>query len=139
MKSVLHTFHIEAPFETVYHSLSSIEGLSNWWTKDTSGNCNIGDIITFKFGEFAMHKKVIESKVNEIVEWECLEGNPDWEDTLIKFALSENDNKVKVEFSHIGFNDNYQELPNINFTWGRFLVSLRNLCETGKGDPYIHS
>ena len=139
MKSSLHTFHIDASFETVYKALSTIEGLSNWWTKDTSGRCNTGDIITFKFGEFAMHKKVIESKENEIVEWECKEGNPHWKDTLIKFVLSKNENKVKVEFSHIGFDKTYQELPNINFSWGRYLVSLRNLCETGQGDPYQHN
>ena len=139
MKDIRHTFHIDATFDKVFNSLSTIEGLAGWWTKDTTGSCNVGDSITFTFGQFSMSKTVIQSKKNELVEWKCSGDNTDWKDTIIKFELSENDNKMKVQFSHSGFAESYTGLPHINFTWGRFMVSLRDLCEKGKGDPYIHS
>ena len=139
MKEVRHTFHIDSTFDKVFNALSTIEGLSGWWTKNTTGSCMVGDTITFTFGQFSMSKTVTKSKKNELVQWKCSGDNPDWKDTIIEFRFSENDNKVKIEFSHTGFSESYKGLPHINFTWGRFMVSLRDLCEKGEGDPYIHS
>ncbi len=138
MKAVKHTFHIDAPFARVFDSISAISGLSGWWTSDTTGSTQIGDNIIFKFGPHGtMVMKVLSCKVNELIEWECVDKDSDWEGTLIQFKLSPNDNKVRIEFIHSGFKDDYASLPNINFSWGRYLVSLRNLCETGTGTPFI--
>lgn len=137
MNSVKHTFHIDAPFARVFDSLSTISGLAGWWTSDTSGSTKVGDTIQFKFGPHgSMNMKVNTCKVNELIEWECVDKDLDWEGTIIQFKLSANDNKVRIEFVHSGFKNDYANIANINFSWGRYLVSLRNLCEKGIGEPF---
>lgn len=138
MKKITHIFHIEAPFEAVFNALTTIGGLSSWWTKDTSGDASSGGIITFKFGEMAeMQMKVLAVDTNKFVHWKNISGMPQWIDTQLSFELSENENKVRIKFSHDGFRNVEEDfLAAINFSWGRYLVSLRSYCEAGIGDPF---
>ena len=137
MQTIQHTFHIDTSFSKVFEALTTVEGLSSWWTKTTSGNPTQGGILEFKFSEYATFEmdvvKVIE---DELVEWKNISGNPAWEGTTIQFRLSENEGKVMVQFTHGAFADDYADLGNINFSWGRYLVSLRDHCENGNGDPF---
>jgi uncharacterized protein YndB with AHSA1/START domain len=137
MTSVRHTFHIDAPFETVYKNLTTINGLSGWWTNFTSGSAERDGEIVFAFGEMAkMTFKVLTTEPNKKVVWQNTEGMPTWIDSKITFNLSENDNKVKVDFIHDGFEDPKDFIAHINFSWGRFMISFRDLCEKGEGQPF---
>lgn len=137
MQSIKHTFHIDSDFDTVYNALNSIEDLSQWWTKDTVGGNELGDAIYFTFGEYATFEiQIAELVKNKLVNWKFIHGNPDWNDTFITFILSENDDKIMVQFVHEEFKDDYTAIGNINFSWGRYLSSLRDFCETGTGQPF---
>ncbi|UTW67577.1 SRPBCC domain-containing protein [bacterium SCSIO 12643] len=137
MQTLYHTFHIDSTFEKVFESLTTIDGLSGWWTKTTSGDANLNGTVFFKFAEYATFEmKVVQVQENLMVVWKSVSGNPDWEGTHIAFKLSENDNKVMVQFTHGAFSDDYSALGNINFSWGRYLESLRNYCEKGVGAPF---
>src|SRR5437870_2837931 len=95
--SIKHLFHINAPKEKVYEALTTILGLSNWWTVETSGDSSLGNEIEFKFGELGRNKmKVIALNQNESVEWECTGGPPDWIGTRLTFTLDENIDKTRV-------------------------------------------
>lgn len=50
MYCIKHLFHINASKEEVYKALTTIEGLSQWWTNQTSGNPALDGIIEFRFG-----------------------------------------------------------------------------------------
>ena len=138
MNNIHHIFHINAPFEKVFKALSISNGIGGWWTPDTSGNSIPGGILTLKFGEMAqMQLKVLELEKNKTIVWENISGMPAWIGSIIRFELSTNDNKVRINFTHSGFKSiDTDYLAAINFTWGRYLVSLRNLCEKGKGNPF---
>ena len=137
MQSIKHTFHIDTSFEKVYSALTTIEGLSGWWTTDTVGGEELGDALYFTFGEYATFEMQIALlDPNKLISWKFVNGNPDWEGTYITFVLSENDNKVMVEFVHEEFKDDYANIGNINFSWGRYLSSLRDFCEIGSGQPF---
>jgi uncharacterized protein YndB with AHSA1/START domain len=137
MQTIQHTFHIDASFKEVFSALTTIDGLSGWWTSTTSGNSEDGGTIFFKFSGFATFEmKVVQIQENMLVVWKSISGNPDWEGTHIAFKLSENEDKVMVQFTHGTFSDDYAAMGNINFSWGRYLSSLRDFCEKGKGDPF---
>ena len=36
--SIKHLFHIDASREKVFEAISTIKGLSNWWTSQTTGS-----------------------------------------------------------------------------------------------------
>tara|TARA_R110002050_G_C8962575_1_gene514668 strand:- start:16284 stop:16655 length:372 start_codon:yes stop_codon:yes gene_type:complete len=121
----------------VYQTLTTIEGLSSWWTTDTIGSTHLGDSLYFTFGEFATFEmQVALLNPNQLVSWKFLGGNPDWDGTYLTFILSENEGKTKLEFVHEEFQDDYDHIGNINFSWGQYLNSLRLYCETGKGSPF---
>lgn len=49
MVHIIHRTGIKAPLQKVYEALSTTEGISNWWTKDTSGTSQTGKTITVRF------------------------------------------------------------------------------------------
>jgi len=49
MVDIIHRVGISGSVSEVYNGLTTNEGLSQWWTSDTTGAGNVGSII--KFGE----------------------------------------------------------------------------------------
>jgi uncharacterized protein YndB with AHSA1/START domain len=137
MASIKHLFHISTPREKVYKEVSTAEGAAKWWTTATHGDDKVGGTLLVPFGVHATMKfKVKELKPNEKVVWECMDGNPDWVGTTLTFALDENEGKTRVRFEHTGWKEAGDHYANCCFSWGRYMESLRQLCQTGKGMPF---
>ena len=136
MASIKHLFHINASQEKVYDALTTIKGLSNWWTNQSTGDTDIGGVIQFRFGEFGNDMKVITLKPNEAVAWECVAGAPDWIGTKITFNLDSNEGKTRVRFEQAGWKETSDFYAACCFSWGRYMESLRQLCHTGKGEAH---
>ena len=135
--SIKHLFHIDAKKCEVFKSLTSIQGLSNWWTKDATGDSNVGGIIKFRFAENGgPDMKVVKLQNNEFVKWECVESPHGWVGHTFKFTLDENEGKTRVRFSHDGFEEQDDFYAICSFSWGRYMESLRQLCQTGKGEAF---
>ena len=45
--SIKHLLHIASSQENVFENLTTIKGLSQWWTTETSGSTELGGIIEF--------------------------------------------------------------------------------------------
>src|ERR1051326_697483 len=72
MADIKHLFHISAQREKVYEAISTVKGLSGWWTTQTSGDPTPNGILEFRFGkEWFNRMKVLKTVPNEFVEWEC--------------------------------------------------------------------
>jgi len=80
--------------------------------------------------------KVITLKKNEWVLWECMAGPEDWIGTRLTFQLSENAGKTVLRFEHAGWKNANDFFAGCTFTWGRYMESLRQLCQTGKGEAF---
>jgi uncharacterized protein YndB with AHSA1/START domain len=138
MAEIRHLFHISVPRTKVYEAVSSIDGLSKWWTKQTTGSSDVGGNMEFRFGPVFFNAfKVLEAKSSSHVKWECTDGPPDWIGTHVTFTLDENEGKTRVRFSHDGFKEVNDFFGQCNFSWGRYMESLRNLCEKGQGSPFV--
>ena len=135
--SIKHLFHINASKEKVFEALSSIKGLSGWWTATTNGDTKVGDTIQFRFGDFGgPDMKVKDVKPGESVTWECVAGPEGWVGHIFNFHLDSNDNKTRVRFEHSGWEETGDFYASCNFSWGRYMESLRQLCQTGKGEAF---
>jgi uncharacterized protein YndB with AHSA1/START domain len=135
--SIKHLFHIAAPRAKVYEAITTIQGLSGWWTRQTAGDGKAGGVLEFRFGpQYLNTMKVKELKPNESVTWECTGDAEEWIGTVFTFRLDENEGKTRVRFEQANWKNNSDFYAACNFSWGRYLVSLRNLCEKGKGDPF---
>lgn len=137
MASINHLFHINASKEKVFEALTTIKGLSNWWTNNITGDSKVGGIINFRFSGFGgPDMKVKEIKPNESVTWECVDGPEGWIGHIFTFQLDTNDNKTRVRFEQSGWKETDDFYASCNFSWGRYMESLRQLCQTGKGEAF---
>jgi uncharacterized protein YndB with AHSA1/START domain len=134
--AIKHLFHIDAPKQKVYEALTTIKGLSNWWTVQTSGDADKDGTIQFRFGDVGPDMKVTEATSNESVSWECIASPHGWVGNTLNFSLDENEGKTRVRFSHNGWAEENDFYAICSFTWGRYMESLRQYCQAGKGDPF---
>ncbi len=135
--SIKHLFHINASKQKVFEAISSINGLSNWWTIQTTGNTAVGGIIQFRFATMGgMDMKVTELKPNESVAWECVASDHGWIGNTFSIRLDENDGKTRIRFSHNGFTEQDDSYASVCFSWARYMESLRQFCQTGKGEAF---
>ena len=136
MATIKQLLHIAAPQQQVYEAISTINGIQNWWTVQTSGNDSLNGIISFRFGDIGPDFKVTELIPGEKVKWLCVAGFPDWIGTSLIFSLDQNDGKSRVRFEHADWQDDGDFYAGCAFSWGRYMESLRQYCQTGKGESF---
>jgi uncharacterized protein YndB with AHSA1/START domain len=137
MPNIRHMLHIAATRERVYEAITSVSGLSNWWTVETTGDASLGGVIKFCFnGAACTQMKVKELKPNEEVVWDCVSGFDDWVGTTLTFKLDESGGKTRLRFGHDNWRDENDFMAGCSFSWGRYMESIRQLCETGKGKAF---
>jgi len=144
MVDIVHRVGIKAPASKVYAALSSIEGLAGWWTDATTGASKVDGRIAFRFstetgeeiGGFDMN--VLELAPDRKVRWRVEAGPAEWVGTEIEFSLSRQDDFTIVMFGHRGWREEVEFMAHCSTKWATFLLSLRDLVETGKGRPAPH-
>jgi uncharacterized protein YndB with AHSA1/START domain len=139
MVNIQHNFSINASAHKVYDAITTIEGLRKWWTTDRKGDPKPEGELKFGFGtEHFNIMKVGNCQNGKSVSWECIDSDSsEWIGTHIFFTLREDENhKTHVKFEHNDWRQPTDFYGSCNYHWGQFMVSLKMLCETGKGLPY---
>ncbi len=137
MANIRHNLTIEVQARIVYDAITTQEGLAGWWTTNAIAKPEIGHINHFKFGDQYFNKmKNLKLDKPSLVSWECVDGDREWIGTQLLFELEERDNTTFLKFSHLNWADESEFFGFCSHHWGRFLDSLKSLCETGKGQPF---
>ena len=158
MKSIRHQLIIQAPKEKIYAAITTQRGLAGWWTPDTKTTAEVGSTARFTFGQgYFKEMKITKLQPFEQVEWFCVAGADEWKETTLSFNLQTGDKKDMLtahpemedqirqqkkgdQLTLVIFCHDWREytpmFAECNYTWGRFLRSLKLLCETGKGRPW---
>ncbi|MBB5790705.1 SRPBCC family protein [Jiangella mangrovi] len=138
MVDILHRIGAEsATVDDAYAALTTIDGLAGWWTEDTTAVAD--DVIRFRFtlpqGEDGFDMKVLETEPGKLVHWEVVKGPEEWLGTHIRFELAQEGDWAIVMFRHEGWKEPVPFMHHCSTKWATFLVSLKELLETGKGSP----
>jgi hypothetical protein len=72
---------------------------------------------------------------NTRVVWQVINGPAEWVGTKIRFELKQEDDFTIVLFSHEGWKEPVEFMYHCSTKWAIFLMSLKSLGETGKGQP----
>ena len=137
MVDILHRIGVTAPPDAVYTALSTVGGLSAWWTSDTSGDP--ADLLQFRFGEVGgFDMKVLDGQPATRVEWEVVDGPSEWVGTTVTFDLRQQDDWTIVLFAHSGWAEPVEFMHHCSTKWATFLMSLKASVETGTGAPHPH-
>ncbi|HEV7380890.1 MAG TPA: SRPBCC domain-containing protein [Dyadobacter sp.] len=137
MESIEQTNYIKVPVHTVYHALTTQEGLGEVWTKKLKVKAEIGFINEFDFDEEELTTmKVIDLQENKKIVWECLASDPEWVGTGISFELSERNEITVITLKHFNWRQRTEFYRSCAYNWAMFLFSLKIYCENQKGLPY---
>lgn len=79
--------------------------------------------------------KVTNLVPNKEAEWECINSIEEWIGTTISFDLEEKNGTTILRFTQCGWKEITDTFAACNYDWGRFMTSLKSLCETGTGTP----
>jgi uncharacterized protein YndB with AHSA1/START domain len=139
--AIIHRVGIRASLQKVYEAVSTINGVSGWWTEQTSGTSGVGEEIVFQFlspegeelGKIGMEVIALEPEVR--VQWKCKSGPSEWIDTNITFDLHREGDYTIVLFGHRNWAEAVEFTAHCSMKWGIFMLSLKEFVETGKGRP----
>ncbi|MEV6872258.1 SRPBCC domain-containing protein [Amycolatopsis sp. NPDC051128] len=133
---ILHRIGIRnATPEKVYEALTTLDGLSGWWTEKTVGDTELGGVLEFRFIPGGFDMKVIELDPGRLVRWEAVDGPPEWIGTTIRWDLEQRGEYTIVLFKHEGWREAVEFMHHCGTKWAIYLMSLKQLVETGEGAP----
>ncbi|MFE0647055.1 SRPBCC domain-containing protein [Streptomyces sp. NPDC059534] len=138
MLDILHRIGVTSSPAAVYAALTTVDGLASWWTEDTSGDARVGGVVRFRFLPGGFDMKVLDAQPGESVLWEVIDGPEEWIGTQVHFELKQEDDFTIVLFRHTGWKEPVEFMYHCSTKWATFLMSLKHVLETGKGEPAPH-
>ena len=144
MADIIHRVGIKAPISKVYAAVSTVEGVAGWWTKETTGVSKPGGEIDVRFlkptGEEmgSMTMEVLALEPNKKVQWRFRTGPEEWIGTDAIFDLSQDGDYTIVLFGHRNWREPVEFMAHCSMKWASFMLSLKELVETGRGRPSPH-
>ena len=136
MPDILHKVGVKSSsLNDVYKALTTLEGLSGWWTTNTQGKSDVGGVIQFRFGAGGIDMKVLELDPAKRVVWQVVDGPAEWIGTKVSFDLRQEGDWTLVFFKHQGWKEPVEFMYHCTTKWAVFLLSLKSLLESGKGSP----
>ena len=136
MADILHRIGVEhSSPQRVYDALSTLDGLSGWWAEKTTGDTDPGGVIEFRFGPGGIDMLVVELDPGRLVRWEVVGGPEEWIGTEVRFDIRRDGDWTIVLFRHEGWREPVEFMHHCSTKWATFLLSLKQLLETGTGAP----
>lgn len=136
MADILHRVGVEnSSPQRVYDALTTLDGLSGWWAEKTTGDTDPGGVIEFRFGPGGIDMKVVELDPGRLVRWEVVGGPEEWIGTEVRFDIRQDGEWTIVLFRHEGWREPVEFMSHCSTKWATYLVSLKQLLETGTGAP----
>ena len=131
--SIEHLLHINAPINKVFKAISEVENIKQWYTTVVEENAD--KTKTFKWGEMFLIVKCIEVE-NEEVRWEFIDSSMPINSLHMSYKLSENEGKTRLKLTYGKFSEKSDFFANQNFSSAKYLESLRQFCQYGKGEAF---
>ena len=141
MVDIIHRIGIKAPAAKVYEAVATTQGVAGWWTRDTTGTAGPGGRVTVRFrrkdGEEIgrMDFEMTRLEPGREVHWRILDGPQEWVGTDVTFQLSQDGDMTILVFGHRNWKEPVEFMAHCSTKWAVFLLSLRELVETGTGKP----
>jgi hypothetical protein len=130
-------------------AMKKISQVNLWWKTGCSGSVEkLNDKFTVPFGELNGDKSFVDFIVNEFVPnkkvvWKFTDCNlpwfkdkQEWNNTEVVFEISPENNKTKIDFTHIGLVPGIECYEACEKGWdGHVTKSLVSFINEGKGMP----
>jgi uncharacterized protein YndB with AHSA1/START domain len=144
MVDIIHRIGIKAPLARVYEAVATVNGVAGWWTQETTGESKLGGTVHVLFrAEDGKEKGRMSFEVQKLspdraVHWRFTAGPDEWLGTDVTFSLSQQGDQTLILFGHKNWREPVEFMAHCSMKWATFLLSLRDLVETGTGKPAPH-
>lgn len=136
MATLNHQIDIDAPAARIWELLTTRVGLQSWW----NGTVAIASGDSWRFSgdelESPVTLKVVEEEPDRELEWLCVKGDPNWENTLVFWSLEKLEQGCRVSLAHRDWRLPEAEIAAENTRWGERLVKLRAMAQPRDEMPY---
>jgi len=140
MATIRHQVLINAPVAKVYEAISTADGISTWWDKQTPSQTDQGLVMEHNPGpeHGVVQLRVVELIPNKRIEWECISKHPAsspasaWTGTHFVFELAEGAGTT-VDFSQVGYDEQSQFFESNKDAWGEVMQNLKKVVESQAG------
>ncbi|MGN6616135.1 MAG: SRPBCC family protein [Ilyomonas sp.] len=140
-KNFHRTITVNASAKEVMKKISQV---NCWWKKDFSDSAEkLNDIFTVPFGEpsfvdfkvseFVPSKKMVWKVIDCYLPW--FQNKKEWNNTEVVFQLSEENNKTKINFTHIGLVPEVECYNVCEKGWNSHINNLKQFINEGKALP----
>jgi hypothetical protein len=125
-------------------AMKKINQVNLWWAKNFSGRAEkLNDKFTVRFGETFVDFLISELVPNKKVAWKVTDCNlhwinakKEWNSTEVVFEISSENNKSKIDFTHVGLVPGVECYNDCEVGWNSHVtISLANFINEGKGQP----
>ena len=133
---------IGAPVSKVYAAISTADGISTWWDKQTATQTDRGLVLEHNPGpEHGVVKlRVVDLVPNKRVEWECISTHPKtspasaWTGTHFIFELADRTSEERrrgtaLDFYQTGYDERSEFFEFNNSAWGEVVQNLKKVVE----------
>lgn len=133
MVELLHDFTINATAEKVFEAVSTPFGINAWWSRDCSGIPGLGNEYQLFFGPgYEWTAEITKYNPGKEFELKIITNDEDWNNALVGFIISENDQKCTVQFFHKGWKEQHEHYRISNYCWAMYLRLLKRYVEHGE-------
>ena len=139
MESIRHLFHINSTAQNVFEAIANKEHLKKWYTNNIEGDSRLNSRLTFKFGDVGYSVELVEIIENKFLKWVCIDADKVFKEVIgheTTFDLEQVNGKTRIRFSQSGFSEKNDLYAGINYSWGKYLESLRQYIQTGISEGY---
>ena len=136
MVDIIHRVGMKgAALDDVYAAVATVDGLAGWWTADTTGRPRSVACWSSGSSRVASTWSCSTRSPGRSVLWEVVDGPPEWIGTTVRWELKQEGEYVIVLFAHEGWKEQVEFMSHCSTKWATFLMSLKQLVETGTGAP----
>jgi len=134
---IRHRVGVQAERDELFDALILPEKLIGWWPTTAHGTPQVGGRLELTFPGYPNHVwEILELVPGERVHLRCEDGPGPWLKTELRFELHPTESQVFVTLEHLHLDAESDAYLYFNTKWPTFLLSLKNLLETGRGQPY---
>ncbi len=134
---IIHYLQINSSIDSVYETISTPRGISNWWALNATGHSELGGILELDFGPgYQWQAQITEMVPPGEFEVTLIKADHDWIDTTVGFQLTNYDKVIDLRFYHKGWkaaNDHYYISC---YCWAMYLRIMKRYLEHGETVPY---
>lgn len=137
MALVRHRIGVRGEIGQIHESLIQPERLSGWWASKAEGSPEIGSVLRLEFSGLAsLSFSITALEAPETVVLECVDGPGAWSGSELRFDLRHDGEQTFVTLTHQNPAASDEDFLYFSTKWPVYLLSLRDLIETGSGRPY---